>query len=116
MNVIVVGDIILDINYFSKITRNAPEANHIPVHKIHNIEYILGGAANVAFNLSRLGMNVELVSCIGEDEDGHNLKKIVEILNKKNVNFKLFTDKNKKCITTKNRIIHNCFNMWRIYI
>ena len=107
MNVIVVGDIILDINYFSKITRNAPEANHIPVHKIHNIEYILGGAANVAFNLSRLGMNVELVSCIGEDEDGHNLKKIVEILNKKNVNFKLFTDKNKKCITTKNRIIHN---------
>ena len=107
INVIVIGDIILDINYLSTITRNAPEAKHIPVHKIHNVEHILGGAANVAFNLTRLGINVELISCIGGNENDHNLKKIVEILNEKNVNFKLFTDKNKKYITTKNRIIHH---------
>jgi D-beta-D-heptose 7-phosphate kinase/D-beta-D-heptose 1-phosphate adenosyltransferase len=107
MNVIVIGDIMLDINYLSTITRNAPEANHIPVHKIHDVEYILGGAANVAVNLTRLGANVELVSCIGGNEDDHNLKKLMNILNEKNVNFKLFIDKNKKCITTKNRIIHN---------
>lgn len=107
MNVVVIGDIILDINYFSIITRNAPEANHIPVHKIYNVEYILGGAANVALNLSRLGKNVELISCIGGSDDDHNFKKITEILNEKNVNFKLFIDKNKKCITTKHRIIHN---------
>ena len=107
MNVIVIGDVMLDINYFSTISRNAPEANHIPVHKINNIEYILGGAANVAVNLTRLGANVELVSCIGGNEDDHNLKKLMNILNEKNVKFKLFVDKNKKCITTKNRIIHN---------
>jgi D-beta-D-heptose 7-phosphate kinase/D-beta-D-heptose 1-phosphate adenosyltransferase len=111
MNVIVIGDIILDINYLSTITRNAPEANHIPVHKIHGVEYVLGGAANVAVNLTRFETNVELISCIGvsgvtSDEDIH-FKKLTNILNEKNVNFKLFIDKNKKCITTKNRIIHH---------
>jgi len=113
MNTIVIGDVMLDINYFSTISRNAPEANHIPVHKINNIEYILGGAANVAVNLTRLGANVELISCIGvsdtsdtSDEDIH-FKKLTNILNEKNVKFKLFFDKNKKCITTKNRIIHH---------
>ena len=105
---IVIGDIMLDINYFSTISRNAPEANHIPVHKINNTEYILGGAANVAVNLTRLGANVELISCIGvtSDDDVH-FKKIKDILNEKNVKFKLFIDRNKNCITTKNRIIHN---------
>jgi bifunctional ADP-heptose synthase (sugar kinase/adenylyltransferase) len=105
MNVIVIGDIMLDINYLSTITRNAPEANHIPVHKIHDVEYILGGAANVAFNLNRLGINLELISCIGGNEDHHNFKKLTDILNEKNVNFKLFIDKNKKCITTKNPLV-----------
>ena len=108
---IVIGDIMLDINYFSTISRNAPEANHIPVHKINNTEYILGGAANVAVNLTRLGANVELISCIGvsgvtSDDDVH-FKKIKDILNEKNVKFKLFIDRNKNCITTKNRIINN---------
>ena len=107
MNVIIIGDIILDINYLSTITRNAPEANHIPVHNIHYVEYILGGAANVAYNLSRLGINVELISCSGKSEYHHNFKKITNILNEKNVKFKLFIDRNKKYITTKNRIIHN---------
>lgn len=108
INVIVIGDIMLDINYFSTISRNAPEANHIPVHKINNTEYILGGAANVAVNLTRLGVNVELISCIGvtSDDDVH-FKKIKDILNEKNVKFKLFIDRNKNCITTKNRIINN---------
>jgi D-beta-D-heptose 7-phosphate kinase/D-beta-D-heptose 1-phosphate adenosyltransferase len=108
INVIVIGDIMLDINYFSTISRNAPEANHIPVHKINNTEYILGGAANVAINLTRLGANVELISCIGvtSDDDVH-FKKIKDILNEKNVKFKLFIDRNKNCITTKNRIIHH---------
>ena len=107
MNVIVIGDVILDVNYFSTITRNAPEANHIPVHKIYNVEYIPGGAANVALNITRLGANVELISCIGGNDDDDNLKIITDILNENRVKFNFFTDKNKKCITTKSRIIHN---------
>jgi len=107
MNVIVIGDVILDINYSSTITRNAPEANHIPIHKINNVEYILGGAANAALNLNRIGVNVELVSCIGAGDDDVHFKKITEILNEKNVKFKFFIDKNKKCMTIKNRIIYN---------
>ena len=41
MKVIVVGDIILDINYISDIKRTAPEAANIPVHDIIATNYIL---------------------------------------------------------------------------
>ena len=53
MNILVIGDIMLDINYISIIERRAPEAD-IPIHNINNVNYILGGAANVAQNLKPL--------------------------------------------------------------
>ena len=65
MNVIVIGDVMLDINYFSTISRNAPEANHIPVHKINNIEYILGGAANVDLTTLCLCLQVSNLKLFG---------------------------------------------------
>ena len=50
MNILVIGDIMLDINYNSIINRTAPEAN-IPIYNISDVNYILGGASNVAQNL-----------------------------------------------------------------
>ena len=60
MNILVIGDIMLDINYKSIINRTAPEAN-IPVYNIHDVNYILGGASNVAQNLNCLGINLSLI-------------------------------------------------------
>jgi D-beta-D-heptose 7-phosphate kinase/D-beta-D-heptose 1-phosphate adenosyltransferase len=102
MNILVLGDVMLDINYISKIERNAPEAD-IPIHNIININYILGGASNVAFNLKKLNTNVELISIIGDDESG---KKIKSLLEENNIFHKLFIDKKRKT-TQKNRIFHN---------
>jgi D-beta-D-heptose 7-phosphate kinase/D-beta-D-heptose 1-phosphate adenosyltransferase len=92
----------VDINYFSKIERNAPEAN-IPIYNVYNTEYILGGAANVAQNLHNLdNINVELVSVIGNDNYGI---KIQNLLNEKCIKNKLFVDKSRNT-TQKNRIFY----------
>jgi D-beta-D-heptose 7-phosphate kinase/D-beta-D-heptose 1-phosphate adenosyltransferase len=101
MDVIVIGDIMLDINYYSYIYRNAPEAN-IPIHNIHHIDYLLGGAANIAHNLSNLNLSIELLSVIGNDETGIKLK---TLLDHKKIKHKLFMD-NERVTTQKNRIFN----------
>ena len=82
----VIGDIMLDRWIHANANRLSPESP-VPVLLESYQSSNLGGAANVALNLSRLGKNVELISCIGGSEDDHNFKKITEILNEKNVNF-----------------------------
>ena len=102
MNIIIIGDIILDINYQSEVKRNAPEAD-IPIYDILEKNYILGGAANVALNLKNLGANVELIGLIGDDSNG---KKITDLLDENKVTNKLFVDNNRHT-TQKNRIFIN---------
>jgi D-beta-D-heptose 7-phosphate kinase/D-beta-D-heptose 1-phosphate adenosyltransferase len=92
----------LDINKHSQVTRNAPEAD-IPIYNILDINYILGGASNVAQNLKNLDTNVEIISVIGEDVEGNIIK---NILKSKNINHNLFVDKKRKT-TQKNRIFLN---------
>lgn len=92
----------LDINYYSIVKRNAPEAD-IPIHNILEMNYILGGASNVAYNLNQLETKIELISVIGNDENG---KKIKDILEEKKINNKLFIDSIRKT-TQKHRIINN---------
>jgi D-beta-D-heptose 7-phosphate kinase/D-beta-D-heptose 1-phosphate adenosyltransferase len=100
MKILIIGDIILDINYFSVIERNCPENNKISINKIVNIEYILGGSSNVASNLNCLGVNVELIGIVGND---FNSFKVNELVIEKNIKNKIFIDNGRKT-TTKNRI------------
>ena len=51
VNVIVIGDLMIDIYHKSEIKRNAPEDKNIPIHNVLNHVYKLGGACNVALNL-----------------------------------------------------------------
>jgi D-beta-D-heptose 7-phosphate kinase/D-beta-D-heptose 1-phosphate adenosyltransferase len=104
MKILVIGDVMLDINYISKVERSAPEAN-IPIYNIQDVNYILGGAANVANNLKSLGtdVEVELVSVIGKDSCGN---KINSILDERGIKHKLFVDEERKT-TQKNRIFQN---------
>jgi D-beta-D-heptose 7-phosphate kinase/D-beta-D-heptose 1-phosphate adenosyltransferase len=102
MSIIVIGDIMLDINYNSEVRRNAPEAE-IPIYNILDVNYKLGGAANVANNLNNLYKNILLLSVIGNDEYG---QKIHSLLNTKSINNKLFIDYERKT-TQKHRIFLN---------
>ena len=101
MNILVIGDIMLDINYNSIINRTAPEAN-IPIYNISDVSYILGGASNVAQNLNYLGVNVDLISVIGNDYYGEIMKK--KLIEKK-IQHYLFEDLRKT--TQKHRIFNN---------
>ena len=48
--ILIIGDIMLDVYHYCTTTRNAAESN-IPLYKINNTKYILGGAGNVANNI-----------------------------------------------------------------
>lgn len=72
--VLVVGDVMLDRYFYGKVTRISPEAP-VPVNLIDKKEDTLGGAANVAHNLARLGCQTYLVGAIGRDHHGRVLQR-----------------------------------------
>jgi D-beta-D-heptose 7-phosphate kinase/D-beta-D-heptose 1-phosphate adenosyltransferase len=65
----VVGDVILDRYLLGHVTRISPEAP-VPVLDVGEEKSALGGAANVAKNLTDLESRVTLVSAVGADEWG----------------------------------------------
>lgn len=72
----VLGDIMLDRYYFGEVKRISPEAP-VPVARITSEKDVLGGAANVAHNLSRLGCQVRLIGLTGLDD---SRRRLVELL------------------------------------
>ena len=85
--ILVVGDIILDEYLFGNITRMSPEAPQTPVVLMKNKKLVLGGAANVANNIVSLGGKAVLLGCIGNDEHGRLLKKLLKKAKIKNGSF-----------------------------
>ncbi len=69
LRVLVYGDIMLDRYCYGQVSRISPEAP-VPVVSVGQTEARLGGAANVAFNVSRLGANSLLLGALGDDEEG----------------------------------------------
>ncbi len=74
--VAVVGDVMLDRYWKGQSNRISPEAP-VPVVRVTNREDRPGGAANVALNLSSLGVPCELIGIVGEDEAAEKLEKIM---------------------------------------
>lgn len=64
--ILVVGDIILDEYLWGMANRQSPEAP-VPVLEVKRKTYLLGGAANVANNISAMGANAVLMGVIGDD-------------------------------------------------
>ena len=67
--VLCIGDVMLDRYVYGDVERVSPEAP-IPVLKVRDERAMLGGAGNVARNLSAIGAHVSFVSVIGEDDAG----------------------------------------------
>lgn len=74
--ILVVGDSILDQFIWGRVQRISPEAP-VPVVEFDHESYMPGGAANVARNLTALGVKTFLISVIGQDEAGHKLRKLL---------------------------------------
>lgn len=75
MNILVVGDAMIDRSIFGNIERISPEAP-VPILLRKDSIDSLGGAANVASSLSTFGANVALLSSYGNDEAGSILKSL----------------------------------------
>ncbi len=69
VHLLVVGDVMLDRYWFGEVERISPEAP-VPVVRIATTEERLGGAANVARNVTALGARAGLLSVVGNDEPG----------------------------------------------
>ena len=75
--VLVVGDAMLDRYWFGGVDRISPEAP-VPVVRITREENRLGGAANVAMNVSTLGAQCTLLTVVGDDDAGRSLRTLLE--------------------------------------
>jgi D-glycero-beta-D-manno-heptose-7-phosphate kinase len=106
----VIGDVMLDTYWWGHVDRISPEAP-VPVVALDKKEYRIGGAGNVALNLSCLDAKVSILSVMGYDDDGETLKNLLTV-NGINTDFILQTDK--RITTSKTRIISRNQQMMRL--
>ena len=74
---LVAGDVMMDRYWFGGVERISPEAP-VPVVAVDRRENRVGGAANVARNVVALDATCVLLSVVGDDEAGRQLREIVE--------------------------------------
>ncbi|MBL0311982.1 MAG: D-glycero-beta-D-manno-heptose-7-phosphate kinase [Holophagaceae bacterium] len=72
LKVAVLGDLMLDEYLFGEVSRISPEAP-VPIVRIVREKAVLGGAANVAANLSALGAEPLLIGTLQRDAAGERL-------------------------------------------
>ena len=74
--VIIIGDVMCDAYWWGNVNRISPEAP-VPVVDIADKEYRLGGAANVAVNIQRLGGEPLLCSVIGREQEAETFQQLL---------------------------------------
>jgi len=101
LNVLIIGDAMVDSYLWGKVDRISPEAP-IPIVTVTKQENRLGGAGNVSLNIQALGATPILVSIIGDDEKGRIFTELMEENHLTNEG--IFVDE-KRMTTVKTRII-----------
>ncbi len=76
LNILIVGDVMLDRYLYGSVDRISPEAP-VPVVHLRSEDNRLGGAANVALNIRAMGATPLLFSVIGEDDNGRLLHQLL---------------------------------------
>lgn len=99
-NILVVGDVMLDTYFYGDVKRISPEAP-VPVFAKKEERSVLGGAANVAANLISAGQNVFLMTVVGKDQAGEEVKRKFKEKGI-NIDFVFVTDRN---TTVKTRFL-----------
>jgi len=77
--IVVVGDAMLDVYLGGDVERISPEAP-VPVVRVRDRRYAMGGAANVAQNVAAAGARVTLVGAAGTDSAGVRLRAMLEAI------------------------------------
>ncbi len=110
LKVAVIGDVMLDTYWWGNVERISPEAP-VPVVALSNREKRIGGAGNVALNIRSLGASVAVLTILGDDEDGAQLR---ELLKENNIDSRFILESKKRITTNKIRIISRNQQMMRL--
>lgn len=101
LNVLVIGDAMVDNYLWGKVDRISPEAP-IPIVTVTKQESRLGGAGNVSLNIQALGATPILITILGNDEKGRIFEELMQ--EKKLPTQGIFIDPT-RITTVKTRII-----------
>jgi D-glycero-beta-D-manno-heptose-7-phosphate kinase len=110
LNVLIIGDVMIDAYMWGNVNRISPEAP-VPIVAVSKKENRLGGAANVALNIQALGANAILCSIIGNDESG---KLFSSLLKKQKLSEEGIIKSKKRITTVKTRVIGSNHQMIRV--
>jgi rfaE bifunctional protein kinase chain/domain len=106
----VIGDVMLDTYMWGRVDRISPEAP-VPIVALDKKEFRIGGAGNVALNIASLGGQVSVLSVTGDDDDGHQLRKMFE---ENDIRTDHLLSSDQRITTNKMRIISRNQQMMRL--
>ena len=101
LNVLIIGDVMLDSYIWGAVERVSPEAP-VPVVSVRKKDVRLGGAANVALNVQSLGAKPILCALIGDDDAG---KKLLQNFKERNITSDGIVISTTRPTTVKTRVI-----------
>lgn len=109
-NILVIGDVILDVYYEGAVNRVSPEAP-VPILEVTSKRHCLGGAANVALNLKTLGANPILAASIGSDLAGNQ---VLQLMEQQQLDSSALVASSSRQTTTKTRLVSAQHQLMRI--
>ena len=110
LNVLIIGDVMIDSYLWGKVNRISPEAP-VPIVAVTKKERRLGGAANVALNIQALGANPILCSVVGVDYEG---QAFLDLLKTQKLSQKGILKCRDRITTIKTRVIGNNSQLLRV--
>jgi rfaE bifunctional protein kinase chain/domain len=110
LNVLIIGDVMIDSYYYGDVNRISPEAP-VPIVSVNKKDNRLGGAANVALNIKALGATPILCSVIGNDNAS---EKLIELLKKEDLSAEGIINSKERITTVKTRVIGNKHQVLRV--
>ncbi len=99
--ILILGDIMLDEYLFGQVNRISPEAP-VPVVEVTSDRFLLGGAANVAANIRKLGDKPLLLGVVGLDEAS---VKLTHLLKSKQISSDYLINDDSRQTTLKTRVM-----------
>lgn len=84
LNILVVGDIMLDKYVYGNVNRISPESP-TPLVEVTKEYYTLGGCGNVVRNLREIGAQVDCLASVAIDLNGEKIKDLLHKLNVGNI-------------------------------
>jgi len=108
--VLVIGDVMLDQFLWGSVARISPEAP-VPVVDFERESFMPGGAANVARNLTALGVTTELFGAVGQDSAAEQLR---VLLGQQRIGCRGLVASNSRQTSLKTRIVAQTQQVVRI--